>query len=136
MPKLKIKSDDDMITVRVPIAIRKRGGRKLVIAPDGSPVKAVQSEDRVHDALVKAIARAYRWQELLENGTYATIAEIAESEKINETYVGRILRLTLLAPHKIENIVSGRNSHKLDLASLMRPVPILWKDQAGSSLVR
>ena len=49
---------------------------------------------RIDNAMVKAIARAFRWREMLENGTYATIAEIAAAEKINETYVGRVLRLT------------------------------------------
>jgi len=33
---------------------------------------------------------------MLENGTHATIAEIAAAEKINQSYVCRILRLTLL----------------------------------------
>ena len=52
--------------------------------------------------MVKAIARAFRWREMLENGTHATIAEIAAAEKINESYVGRVLRLTLLAPDIVE----------------------------------
>ena len=69
------------------------------------------------------------WQELLENGAYATIAEIAEAENINETYVGRVLRLTLLAPETIEMIVSGRNPQSLDLAYLMRPFPVGWQEQ-------
>ena len=68
-------------------------------------------------------------QNLLENGTYATIAEIAEAENINETYVGRILRLTLLAPHTIETIVSGRNPQSWHLALLVRPFPVVWNEQ-------
>jgi hypothetical protein len=47
--------------------------------------------------MIKAIARAFRWREMLEDGTHATITEIAAAEKINESYVGRVLRLTLLA---------------------------------------
>jgi hypothetical protein len=39
-----------------------------------------------------------RQREMLENGTHATIAELAAAEKINESYVGRVLRVTLLAP--------------------------------------
>jgi hypothetical protein len=131
MAKLKIKGDDKTITVRVRIAIRKRGGRKLVISPDGSPAApASAGQRRIDDALVKAMARAFRWQELLENGTYATITEIAETEKINETYVGRILRLTLLAPHTIEMVVSGRNPLGLGLANLTQPFPVAWNQQA------
>ena len=45
---------------------------------------------------------------MLESGEYATIREIADVEKINETYVGRVLRLTLLAPNLVEEILGGR----------------------------
>jgi hypothetical protein len=129
MAKPKIESDERTITVRIPIAIRRRGGKKLVLAPDG---KSVPTFSRQPDnSMVKALARAFRWQQLLETGTYATIVEIAEAEKINEAYVGRILRLTLLAPDTIELIVSGRNPSNLDLASLMRPFSVVWRDQSA-----
>jgi hypothetical protein len=59
----------------------------------------------VDNAMVKAIARAFRWRDMLESGEYATIREIANAENINETYVGRVLRLTLLAPDIVEAIV-------------------------------
>jgi hypothetical protein len=54
--------------------------------------------------MVKAIALAFQWRKLQESGTHATIAEIAAADKINESYVGRILRLTLLAPDIVEAI--------------------------------
>lgn len=79
---------------------------------------------------MKAIARAFRWQELLENGTYATIAEIAEAEKINESYVGRLLRLTLLSPSVIESILSGTQRVPTILGTLMRAFPTDWQEQA------
>jgi hypothetical protein len=62
-------------------------------------------------------------------GGVTTIAEIAEAEKINETYVGRILRLTLLAPDVVQMIIEGRQSQSLELASLMRPFPVQWRSQ-------
>lgn len=40
---------------------------------------------RIDNAMVKAIARAFRWRDMLESGDYATIREIASAEKINET---------------------------------------------------
>ena len=82
MAKPKIKSDGRTITVRVPISIRKRGGRKVVLAPDGTvhdPRKLLCQQ--VDNAMVKAIARAFRWREMLENGTHATIKEIANDEE-------------------------------------------------------
>src|ERR1700716_3414682 len=89
--------DGRTITVRIPISIRRRGGRKLVLAPDGTTDTWAAPRRRIDNAMVKAIARAFRWREMLENGTHATIAELAAAEKINESYVGRALRVTLLA---------------------------------------
>jgi hypothetical protein len=66
--------------------------------------------------MVKPIARAFGWREMLENGTHATIAEIANAEKINESYVGRVLRLTLLAPDIIEAVLGGRQPAEMTLA--------------------
>jgi hypothetical protein len=79
--------------------------------------------------MVKAIARAFRWREMLENGTHATIAEIAAAEKINESYVGRVLRLTLLAPDIVEAILAGRQQAQMTLTVLMRPFPVTWQEQ-------
>jgi hypothetical protein len=128
--KLKAKSSPDKqtVTVRVPLQIRRRGGRKLVIAPDGANV-VMLPRSRLDSTIVKALARAFRWRKLLEDGTHATIAEIAAAEKINESYVGRVLRLTLLAPDIIEAILAGRQPSAITLAVLTTPFPLLWKDQ-------
>ena len=91
--KPKLSADGRTVTVRVPISIRRRGGRKLVLAPDGRNVTAEPVTRHVDNAMVKTIARAFRWRQMLESGQYATIREIASAEKINETYVGRVLRL-------------------------------------------
>jgi hypothetical protein len=67
---------------------------------------------------------------MLESGEYATFREIAAAEKINETYVGRVLRLTLLAPDIVEATLGGRQSAQMTLAVLMRPFPINWQTQS------
>src|SRR5439155_22365966 len=77
-------------------------------------------------ATLKAIARAFRWREMLENGTHATIAEIADAEKINEPYVGRVLWLTLLAPAVVEVIPEGQQSAEVTLAVLKQPNCTSW----------
>jgi hypothetical protein len=97
--------DSGVVTIKVPFAVRKRGGRKLVLAPDGAPVPP--AAPHVDSTLVKAIARAFRWQRMLETGRFATINEIARAEKINSSYVSRVLRLTLLAPATVEAILDG-----------------------------
>jgi hypothetical protein len=129
MSKRQISSDGRTITVRVPISIRRRGGRKLVLAPDGTRVTAAPVSRHIDNAMVKAIARAFRWREMLENGTHATIAEIAAAEKINESYVSRVLRLTLLAPDIVEVILDGRQPAEMTLAALMQPFAVGWDAQ-------
>ena len=84
--------------------------------------------------MVKAIARAFRWREMLENGTHTTIAEIGATEKINESYVGRVLRLTLLAPDIVEAILGGRQPAKLQLEDLLRRFPEAWHEQRAGML--
>jgi len=120
----------DTLTVKVPFAVRKRGGRKLVLAPDGTAVDP--GRPRIDSALVKALARAFRWRKLLETGVYGTVAELAAAEKINEAYVGRVLRLTLLAPEIVEAILAGRQPAGVTLAGLMREIPVEWPVTQGS----
>jgi hypothetical protein len=81
--------------------------------------------------MVKAIARAHRWQHMLETGVHTTIAELAAAEKINASYVGRVLRLTLLSPEIVEAIIDGRQPPELTLAALMRPFPAGWREQVN-----
>jgi hypothetical protein len=125
---VRVSDDGRALTVRVPISLRRRGGRKLVITPDGyrpwAPPRA-----HVDSALVKALARAFRWRKLLETGVYATVDEIAAAEKINDSYVSRVLRLTLLAPDVVETILNGRQAAALQLDAFLRPIPVEWELQ-------
>ncbi|MFO1158491.1 MAG: hypothetical protein U1E60_06605 [Reyranellaceae bacterium] len=115
---------DAVVTVKIPFTVRKRGGRKLVLAPDGAPIPPAAPQ--VDRTLVKAIARAFRWQKMLETGQYATIKEIARAEKINPSYVSRVLRLTLLAPVTVEAILDGRANAAPTLAEAMKVFPVEW----------
>ena len=123
------------LTVRVPLAIRQRGGRKLVVTPEGEATRAsALPRTRVDSTLVKALARAYRWKRLLENGTYASITELAKAEKIDRGYLGRILLLTLLALDIVEAILDGRQPAELGLPRLMKPFPLNWTEQRACFL--
>ena len=131
MIKPKLSDDGWTVTVRVAISIRRRGGRKRVLAPDGLSRMTTQVSRHVDNAMVKAIARAFRWREMLESGTHATIAEISAAEKINESYVGRVLRLTLLAPDIVEASLGGPHPADLQLDNLLRKFPVEWQSQRG-----
>ncbi len=126
------------VTVRVPLTIRRRGGRKMIISPDGVAT-AVGSRTPTgiavtcgDPALVKALARAFRWKRMLEDGRYGSLAELAAAEKINESYVSRILRLTLLAPDIVEAVLDGRQPPEMTLPMLMKAFPAEWQQQAAA----
>jgi hypothetical protein len=125
----------ETVTVEVPFTIRKRGGRKQVITPDGASAW-VSPRTRIDNTMIKAIARGFRWRKLLETGVYGTIEEIAAAEKINSSYVSRLLRMTLLAPYIVEAVLDGRQPTKVTLALLMRPFPVAWEEQVEAGFSR
>lgn len=118
----------ETVTIHVPFRIVKRGGRKEVLLPEGTS-SWTPPRTRVDNAMVKALARGFRWRKLLEEGVHATVEDIAAAEKINTSYVSRILRLTLLAPATIEAILDGRQGPEVTLAKLMKPLPVEWQRQ-------
>jgi hypothetical protein len=116
-----------MVTVVVPLTIRRRGGRKMIVSLDDGATAAIPT--RGDPALVKALARAHRWLRMLEAGEFGTVRELAKAERVNETYICRVLRLTLLAPEIVEAIVEGKQSVKVSLPGLMKLFPVKWADQ-------
>jgi hypothetical protein len=116
------------ITVRVPLTIRRRVGRKTVVTPAGDHGETIH-QTRADPALVKALARAFRYQRLLDEGRYTSISEMAAAERIERGYLGTLLRLTLLAPDLVEAILDGRPPEAVNLPVLMGPFPTAWAEQ-------
>ena len=114
----------------VTIALRLgcRGGRKCT--PDGSAIGPA-SKPQPDGTLAKALARAWRWQRMLDEGVYASVSEIGDAENISKSYVSRILRLALLAPDTVDEILSGSTDQALVLERLERPLPASWEEQRG-----
>lgn len=118
------------ITVRVPLAIRHRPGRKTVVTPMTDGLAPVTT--RADPALVKALARAFRYQRMLDQGRYASITEMAAAERLERGYLGSLLRLTLLAPDIVSAILDGRQPEGLTFAVLDGGVPVGWDAQRGT----
>ncbi|WP_309082840.1 hypothetical protein [Chelativorans sp.] len=116
------------MTIRIPLAVRRRGGRKLVLAPAGEEPWAPQ-RPQVDKTLCRALVLAFRWKHLLDEGTFGTISELAAAERMNVSYVAHVLRLTLLAPELVEAILDGRHPKTLQLQPLMRGFPVEWGKQ-------
>ena len=128
LPRPRLSPDGSTVTIHVPVTFRKFGGRKQVYTPAGMTPWVPESA-RINTTLVKAVVRAHRWRDLLESRQYPTIRELAKAEKINESYLCRMLRLTLLSPRLIEEILQGRQPPNVELATFLSRLPSEWKQQ-------
>ena len=112
------------LTAVIPLLVKPRGGRKAMVTP------GVLALERLQDiTLIKAVARAFRWRWMMDTGRFATINELAAAEKINSSYVARVLRLTPLATDIVEAILDGTQGPEVTLARVLKPFPIAWERQ-------
>jgi hypothetical protein len=128
MSSVETRLEGTTLIVRIPMRFQRRGDRKRIVAPDGSEIVRT-SKPQPDSTLVKALARAWRWQRMLDVGVYTSVSEIGDAEDISKGYVSRILRLALLAPHMIEAIVAGTADQSMVLERLERPLPASWAEQ-------
>jgi hypothetical protein len=136
---VETRLDGEMLVVRIPMRFQRRGGRKRIVAPDGSELAPV-TKPQPDSTLVKALARAWRWQRLLDEGVYSSVIELSEAEGISKSFVSRILQLALLAPDVVERVLQGSRGVDLRLEALRASIPLAWDEQrkqiaaAGSTL--
>jgi hypothetical protein len=123
-----LSRDGRTISIHIPITLRQQGGRKHVVTPAGATPWITRTA-RIDSTLVKAVVRAHRWRDMLESGRHATVRDLAKAEGINESYLSRVLRLTLLSPSIIQAILDGHQSTDLELDSLLGPIPLDWAQQ-------
>ena len=127
--------DGSSITVRIPMTFVRRGGRKVIVAPDGGDTWA-PARPRPDEALIRALVRAHRWKRLLKQRKYRSASELAEAEALTRSFVNRLLRLTLLAPVVVEAILDGRQPKGLQLEELTQTLPSAWHEQRQRLLGR
>jgi len=125
-----LSTDGGCAVIRVPLQIRRRRGRREIIAPAGVG-EVVPDRTSTNRGLAVMVARAHRWRELLEAGQYPTIRALAADLGVDNSYVARILRLTLLAPDLIEAILAGTEPDGLSLEKLYR-LPTVWEERRGA----
>lgn len=113
----------------IPLKIKKRGVRKVVIRPSGEDAGATGGAR--HDSpMLVALARAFYWQQLLDDGVAASGAEIAKREGLHHSTVNELLRLTLLEPAIIQAILAGKQPRCMSLLWFQRnPLPLDWIEQ-------
>ena len=134
-PGLRVLRDGEAVMVHIPMRLRRRNGRCMVLAEgEAAPVSAAQhvasnSGGGGNRTLIEAIAKGHRWQAQIESGEYASLEDLAKDVGCDRTYVGRMLRLTSLAPDIIEAILRGDEPDGLSLEKLRRHLPVRWEEQ-------
>jgi len=113
------------VTVHVPMKFSARAGRKAIIT-EAIPTSPPPS--RTEEALLKALAKAFRWRRQIEEGEFSSITELAKANGVNDSYACRLLRLTLLSP-RLVSIALDVQRPDLTLKALCRPLPADWSTQ-------
>jgi hypothetical protein len=124
----KLSRDSRTMVISIPISMRRIGGQKKVVTPVAAAPWS-PPPTRVDGTIVKALARAHRWRGMLESKLFDSVRDLAKAERINEVYLGRVLRLTLLSPKITGEILSGRQREELQLSELLKPFPSEWEQQ-------
>lgn len=125
---LRLSRDGRELVVSIPVDFRQSGGRKQIVVPAGADAWTAP-RPRANNSLITALAKAHQWRRMIEVGHYASAAELSKREAANESYVCRVLRLTLLAPDLVQSILDGRQSKTLELKMLLKPFPTDWAAQ-------
>lgn len=126
--KPRPSTDGRVLVVSISVSFQQNGGRKQIVTPPGTEQWRPRAS-RIDSSLVNAVARAHRWRHMIETQRYSSAAELSRKECVNESYVCRVLRLTLLAPEIVEAILNGQQPPTLELKDLLKPLPACWNDQ-------
>jgi ParB-like chromosome segregation protein Spo0J len=128
-----LETSDHGLVVDVPLKLKKRAGRKEVILTDAFGDGAIERMPH-QEALVVALARAHRWQRLLDDGKFKSVSDLAREIGLDVSFAARLLRLTLLAPNIVEAILMGEEPSGLSLTMLTKQQPVVWEEQVVQTL--
>jgi hypothetical protein len=135
----ELTTSDDMsgdtfrITTRTPFKLKRRPGIKTVVMASETAEGHLNGQSMDKDsqiALFQGLARAFYWQRLLDAGEVRSGSEIAQLEELDPSTVNELLRLTLLDPSLIMDILEGRQSQQVSMMWFTRnALPDLWHEQ-------
>lgn len=115
--------------IHIPMFVKTNQGRKMIYAPQTLEGDNADMPNTVQSAVVQSLARAFSWAQLLENREIKSVAELARSLNVDNSYVVRTLKLTTLAPDIVEAILNGEEPDGLSLSKLVLSFPVDWEEQ-------
>lgn len=120
---------DGGLLIHVPMLMRKRSGRKLIIAPEGLDGSNTGDHPASQERLVSILARAHAWTRLLDQGQYRSPKQLADALGKDPSYIARVLRLATLAPDITQAILDGREPDGLSYMKLIKVLSYDWDEQ-------
>lgn len=124
-----IPSSDGKLTLNIPIQIRRRGGCKRITLPNGEA--GTPHKPQKPTSIQLALARGHRWLAMLESGEVSTMRELATREGVDNSYVSRMINLTMLSPYVVAAILNDTLPDDITLLELSADPPALWEGQLG-----
>ena len=109
------------VKLSIPMSFRNCSGRKRIITPE--------TEQSLAEPLLINLARAFRWQKLIDSGVYRNAVELAKAIGKDHAFVARTTRLTLLAPEIVHAILAGTLKRNIPIENFRKEMPIRWEDQ-------
>ena len=109
------------VKMTIAMSFRNRAGQKRIVSDD--------CEQTFSDPLVVNLARAFRWQALIDSGQFSNAKELAESVGKDAAYVARVLRLTLLSPKIVHAALAGTLPNRFSVTMLKQAIPVSWSEQ-------
>jgi hypothetical protein len=117
--RVTVEDEDHGVVLNVPMRIQHRRGRKHIVVPEGlTPEATIPAQPQ--EAVLVALARAHVWKEGLDSGRFRSIQHIADTLGVDGSYVGRLLRLTLLPPWEQERLLGGEGDESLEALLAIR----------------
>ena len=120
-----VRRDGGAIVIDIPMTFRRRSGRKEIVLPEG----ATAAPPKPTGPLALALARAFRWQEMIESGEAVSNSDLGRRLRIDQSFIARTIRLAALAPDIVEAILDGHEPDEASLRRLRRRTPPLWTEQ-------
>ena len=113
--------DNGNVKITIPMAFRSCAGRKRIVTPE--------TEQSLTEPLLINLARAFRWQTLIDEGHFSNVNDLANAIGKDSAYVARVLHLTLLAPEIVHTILTGNLPDNFSVDCLKQALPVLWSEQ-------
>jgi hypothetical protein len=113
------------LTINIPIKIKRRGGCKKITLPNGK--EGMANQPKKPTAMQLALARGHRWLAMLESGEVKTMRELAVREGVDNSYVSRMINLTLLPPWTVAAILGDTLPDDAILFNMVVDPPMVWE---------